>query len=363
MKNLDRDIAIQLIDNYLLDKLSPDEKKQVQLMCANNSAFNRLFEQRKEVIQNLILHAEITSLQATLDSFHVELISHEDHTPKKTRLFRRKRRISTKQRILSTMGIAVAVSIVMFFTSLYIMRKKEFDIRNLESESYHELNNKLNSISDQNIELKSKLEMLEKEPIELNKGIRTIPVANNGLLVSSFWEGKQIDLVYQLHLDSVDYNVKMIYNDRDLDISVFRVEDTLFKHFVPIPYNLADDELLLGTEVYILSKTINDISYAKATVSQISTGTNSGVYLSESVESDLLGSSVFSNEGDLLGIVGKSNIGLMKISPIKNIKSVINNFSKEKKIKPHFPTHSSLSRFRRDEQIKRLQKYCCYITN
>lgn len=149
------------IDNYLLGRLNADKHNLFENKLESDPELAHKVEIQRKIIESLRIHEEIITLQNDLEKASGEI---EGQTLPRRRIFRRKR-VSKKQKLFSTLGIGTAVSIVMSLTLYYILLSKKHELKLSENHAIREANYEIEKLETKI----SNLEFLLKQVQPVNE--------------------------------------------------------------------------------------------------------------------------------------------------------------------------------------------------
>ena len=195
-------------------------------------------------------------------------------------------------------------------------------------------------------------------------------LTSNGLIVTN---NHVIDGANSIKIKGVNGNFKKIYNatilikDEKNDLAILKIDDKNFESFGTLPYMTNFNIVDVGSSVYSLGyplrATMGD--EVKLTNGIISSKTGfkgdiTSYQTSVPVQSGNSGGPLFSNKGDIVGIVNSKHLGAENVSyAIKT--SYLKNLMQSLDTKLDLTKHNSISNLNLTSQIKKIKKYVYII--
>lgn len=210
------------VDRYVLNEMTEAEKVEFENKIALDDNL------ANEVAQQRIMLNIIDEHEEEIKNTNASSVSEPSTNRKKLKTFRTTR----KKRILSTLGIAISISIITFISTLYIMNRKAIKINQEKSVALTTLDNRLTVLEDQVITNK---EALTANTLSFSN---QLPQLHDTLFTLNYYQGKKefrgVGLVSKINLQehvaeiqpfhTIDSN-KLAYNNQREIIGLLKKTD------------------------------------------------------------------------------------------------------------------------------------------
>ena len=200
----------RLINDYILGTISTDDKQIIDNILLESEGLQVEFAEHKRLIEALRQHQDVLDLQQSLEKQHG---NQEGITTTTKRSIFKRRRVSKKQKFVSTFGIGLAVSIIMGLTITYILLNNKHKQKLLENQAITEANERIDLLNTRIEKLEAKLTLKDLVPSSLALFSASHP--NECITVNSELNvGEKITLINSD--DEREFEVLELYYEGDL---------------------------------------------------------------------------------------------------------------------------------------------------
>lgn len=214
--NLDHE-SYELIDRYILNECTAEEKLRFEKLLESDEQFRDEYESQLELIKALDEHDEKIKIGNDLQSIHRDMTRKDRRSPKSVRITKRKR-------FLSTIAIAASVSIITFISTLQIINRKVYKANIKDNTAIEELNGRIDQISDQQKNIRGKLDIFEQSTPDKNQTSfgSCVLINSNGYYLTNAHLVKKADsvLISKPRSEDSNYYAKVIFRSNEYDLAL-----------------------------------------------------------------------------------------------------------------------------------------------
>ena len=154
----------KLLNDYILGTISQDDKEVLEKVLRDSEGLRDEYKDHQFLVEALKQQDDILNLQQILEKQHGK---QEGPTETTRRSLFRRRRVSKKQKFASTLGIGLAVSIIMGLTISYILLNNKHKLKLKENQAISETNDRIDLLKRQVHELQNELNLITSIPPDL----------------------------------------------------------------------------------------------------------------------------------------------------------------------------------------------------
>lgn len=353
--NMNRELITELIERYLEGDMSPVEKAAFEERLENDPSFLKEYELHMQVRRSFSWEMDRRSLRSVMHHAHREM---EGPGLTNKSIIKVKGTVSVRRIIL----IAASVSLLISAGSLVTYNLIQ---ENEARSSYARLNRTSSPVES----TKAVIEENAVAPANVSdseeKQQTTIATAfaihEDGWMLTNHHvvAGKKYVYVEKM-ADSLNrYVAEVIASDKRLDIALIRVSDPAFIKLPQIPYVFGTEDAMIGQRVFTLGYPKDDIVYSEGPVSSL-TGYKSdtiALQLSLPVNPGNSGAPVFSENGELMGVITGKNIeadGAAYGLKVSHLREFLQNCEEYKE---SLPKKNLLKGKKLTDQVKRIDSF------
>ncbi|WP_183560229.1 S1C family serine protease [Mucilaginibacter sp. SP1R1] len=239
----------ELIERYLNDDMSHDERIQFELLRKNDAAVNSKLMEHKQFIGVLKQYGERLELQKRLDAIHEEI---DVHALKEEVMVHPTWIVQLWRQHHSKISVAASIAIFAILSTLFFTGK----LNNHESnfvQLRQEVGKLRNSTETLNRRTNNLINDINAKPKAVNQGNYRgtgFALSSNGYIATNYHVVTGADSVYVQNASGESFHAKVIYTEPQYDIAILQINDPAFKNLGPVPYNFKKGGSDLGENVY-----------------------------------------------------------------------------------------------------------------
>jgi serine protease Do len=287
---MERDIEMNdLIDLYVKGKLTPDQMKAVEEKANDSETFRNILNKHRALVDALVEYGQYLELKKSLDLAHDEMTEVPMTVIKKP--FR-------WEKYWPHSAVAASVAIISIVGTLLITNS----MKTAQEAKFKDLRGNVDQI-------KKSQKILEKDIAESKKKAKShgnyigtcFMISKAGYLVTSYHVVKDADSIQIENEKFGTLKATVLYNDPSNDVSVLKVDTTVWS----LPFTIENSEANLAEDVYTLGFPREDVVFGEGSISALSGyKQNSNSYqVSVPVNPGNSGGPLLNNKGDLVGMV------------------------------------------------------------
>jgi serine protease Do len=344
---------IERYDRYLLNRMSPHERKAFEEELSSNQALSDDYEAYRTAAMVVKRSFARKKMKKELQRLHYnsfkgkDLVSH-------LRAERRKRylRFTAQLAVAASVATLITLSILHFTIGLGIG----------QSDVYVELRNEVQNIQDAQEYLKQELIRSKQTPVLFTGS--SFAVSSDGLLATNYHVIRGLDSVWvsNYYMDSlVRYKAAIVYANRIKDIALLKIVDPSFKGFGELPYAISSTHAHMGEYVFTLGYSKQDIVFGEGSISSVSgyRSDTSSYQVSVPINPGNSGGPLFDQQGNLLGMISGKNIMkdgagfAIKIDYL--LEAIAELDGLDEAYSPAVNSRNKISNRKRSDQLKQIQ--------
>lgn len=343
---------IDLFEDYISGKLTPEETKNFEKRLGSDSEFNAEFHSHKKLMCDLKEAAETIEMKKSMDVWHLE--EFEDSTHLNTR--------NEKLIYLRTAAIAASVSLVFLLGGLLLYR---YSFEKKNNNPYQEL---VNRTAQEIQDVKRGIEKLNKKEVApANMEASGFFISSKGYFITSLHSVKNADSV-MVQNEKLDYvTAEKVVEDSKLDVAIFKLNLTEDNFINELPICFRDASIDLGEKVFSVGYPRETIVYSEGNISAESglNGDTTKFQLSMLINPGSSGSPVMDETGSIVGIISGRNTNAQGVSyavKSKYIQELLANIEDENLKNELIPNNkNNIKKLKRTEQLKKIKPYILSI--
>jgi serine protease Do len=352
--------AIELFDDYLDGRLSPDQVSDFNSRLLTDETFANAFKEHKKITTILNARAEKSEFKKRLKNIHEKefgvhswIISmHKEET------FARKhgRTIAVAA---STTLIAVLSTIAILSTGGYLLKKQSNEITELKRDV---------------LELKYSSEAIVEGITKNNKRVSYAPanlegsafaLNNKGYIITSFHMVNGADSIFIQNSSTDRVLAKLIHSDPKLDLAILKIGDVGAIKTWQVPFSLKEKATDIGEKVFTLGYPRKEMVYGEGSLSSLSGYSNdtSMYQISIPVNPGNSGGPLLDDNGNIIGVIrGKisgaeaTGFAIKANEILKSIQSIAVD-STRRELLTQAAKKPALKSLKRSEQIRKINPY------
>lgn len=288
---------LDLLDDFALGKLAPEQMKAVEERMQHDDDFRRQAEQHLQFIEAFRRYGLRKNLKATLDAAHDDYTAEADHTPVVPLT---PAPVSRWKRYRPLTAVAASVALVSILGTLYMTRTLETK----QTAYYRELRRTVDLIEKSQKRIMADMARKSTAHTAMYAGSGFL-ISADGYVATSNHVVRDNDSIFLENDAFGRLKACVVYNDVTNDVAILRIESDTFKTIRNLPFIIRDDEANLGETVFTLGFPRDDIVFGEGSVSA-TTGfqSNPNAYqVSVPVNPGNSGGPLFNERGDLVGII------------------------------------------------------------
>lgn len=288
------------IERYVDGDMSPEERKQFDLIRKGNTTINNKIAEHKAFIKTLKQYSDRLALESRLNAIHDEIDVHtlaEELMIHPSWVVRLWRNHHSKISVAASIAIFAVLS-VMFFTG---------KLSNQDSK-YIQLSRKVGNLEIQTNGIKRNVAQIANSPARgaMDKFRGTgFAITSNGLLVTNYHVVSEYDSVYVQNAAGKSFKAKVVYTEPQNDIAILKIVDTAFKALGQIPYTFKKSPSDLAESVYTYGYPQDQpvYNYGQLTSANGLNGDSLDYQISVPVNFGNSGGPLMDTKGNVIGIV------------------------------------------------------------
>lgn len=300
----------ELIDKYLLQELSDQEKYDFEEKLQNDDQLNEEVEKTRVLIHAMNEHQELMVIKSKMDTYHQEMplsnsVEDLNEKPKKKK----------GAKFIFRFAVAASVSILSVLSTLYLTG-------NLESTTEKEITEYAKLVGEVKENVEKVIESQESLSKEFNSFVSEsspkvhiyrgtgFPISENGYIITNFHVIHRAKKIVVENGDS-SWRAKVVKIFPNKDLAVLMIDEKQFQGFGNLPYKFKSVAASLGEKIYTLGYPKKDLVFGEGAISSMTgyKGDTLDYQISISVNPGNSGSPVFDDEGNITGVIkGKSSV-------------------------------------------------------
>ncbi|SDT38053.1 Trypsin-like peptidase domain-containing protein [Mucilaginibacter mallensis] len=349
---------LEEIERYLNGEMTPQERKQFELLRKGDTAINNKIAEHEEFAKILKQYGDRLALETRLNAIHDEI---DVHTLAEELIVHPSRIVRLWRNHHSKISVAASIAIFAILSTLFITG----NLSNQESK-YIQLRREVGI-------LKQKTETLNKKAAQ--GATRTVvsatdrfrgtgfAITSGGLIATNYHVVNGADSVYVQNAVGKSFKAKVLYTEPQNDIAILKIVDTSFRNLGAIPYTFKKSESDLAEDVYTYGFPQDSpvYGYGKLTAANGLNGDSLDYQISVPINPGNSGGPLMDGRGNVIGIVQAKQSQLegvhfaIKSSYLINAIQNIPADSLNKKISLN--TKNTLGNLNSVQQLKKLKNY------
>ncbi len=288
------------IERYLNGEMSPQERKQFELLRKEDASINHKLAEHQLFTQVLKQYNTRLALETRLNAIHDEIDVHTlteslmIHPSWVVRLWRNHH---SKISVAASIGIFAVLS-VMFLTGYF----------SNQDSKYIQLKRDVANLNIKTTQLKKDVAQSAKGG---NRSVADryrgtgFAITSGGILVTNYHVVSEYDSVYVQNAAGKSFKAKVLYTEPQSDIAILKIVDTAFHNLGPIPYTFKKTASDLAENVYTYGYPQDQpvYGYGKLTSANGLNGDSLDYQISIPVNPGNSGGPLMDNKGNVIGIV------------------------------------------------------------
>lgn len=346
---------LEEIERYLNGEMSPDERKQFELLREGDTAINNKIAEHEEFAKIIKQYGDRLALETRLNAIHDEIDVHtlaEELTMHPSRIVRLWRNHHSK------ISVAASIAIFAILSTLFITG----NLSNQDSK-YIQLRREVGILKQKTETLKAAQGI--KAPARTADRFRGtgFAITSSGLIATNYHVVNGADSVYVQNAAGKSFKAKVLYTEPENDIAILKIVDTSFRNLSPIPYTFRKSESDLAESVYTYGYPQDSPVYddGKLTSANGLNGDSLDYQISIPINPGNSGGPLMDSKGNVIGVVQAKQTQLegvhfaVKSSYLINAIQNIPSDSLNKKITLN--TKNTLGNLNTVQQVKKLRNY------
>lgn len=348
---------LEEIERYLNGEMTPDERKQFELLRKGDTAINSKIAEHEEFAKLLKQYGDRLALETRLNAIHDEI---DVHTLAEELMIHPSRIVRLWRNHHSKISVAASIAIFAILSTLFITG----NLSNQDSK-YVQLRREVGS-------LKEKTETLDHKVSQGTRVVRSasdrfrgtgFAITSGGLIATNYHVVNDADSVYVQNAAGKSFKAKVLYTEPQNDIAILKIVDTSFRNLGAIPYTFKKSESDLAEDVYTYGFPQDSPVYGngKLTSANGLNGDSLDYQISVPINPGNSGGPLIDSRGNIIGIVQAKQSQLegvhfaVKASYLINAIQNIPSDSLNKKISLN--TKNTLGNLNSVQQLKKLKNY------
>jgi serine protease Do len=279
----------ELIDRYVKGQLTAEEKNQFEARVKQSEAFRQIVEDHVELVDAMVEYGKRADLKAKLESAHDELTC-------------KVKAIEKKQggwKYWPLTGVAASVAIISVIGTILLTNSF-----NKKEQEFRELRRVVDRLDKSTKRIEKNIAETNRKKPSGNYAGTCFLISKNGHLITSYHLVKGADSINIENEKFGTLKAAVLYNDPDNDVSVLKIDTTLWS----LPYIVESAEAGLAEDVYTLGFPREDVVFGEGAISALS-GFNqnpNSYQVSVPVNPGNSGGPLLNNKGNLVGMISGS---------------------------------------------------------
>lgn len=353
----------ELIERYLNDEMSHDERIEFELLRKNDAAVDSRVTEHKQFIGLLKQYGERLELQKRLDAIHDEI---DVHALKEEVTIHPAWIVQLWRHHHSKISVAASIAIFAILSTLFFTGKL-----NSHDSRFVELRDEVNRIKVSNDQLKktvntSLINAKVTRPKPSNPGNfrgTGFALSSNGYIVTNYHVIKDADSVYVQNAMGESFHSKVIYTEPQNDIAILEINDSTFKNLGAVPYNFKKSSTDLGENVFTFGYPGGEVVFGPGALTSATgyQGDTTEYQVSIPVNPGNSGGPLLDDKGNVIGIInGKQTQVAGAAFAVKSsyLLKAIQNIPSDSLTKSlTLNSKNTLAGLSRPQQLKKLKNY------
>lgn len=348
---------LHIIDSYLRNELSPEDKAAFEKMLQEDSSLDHMVVEQKVFIQRLEAQEARKNFEATVKEISNQIPTPQASEGKVIQLWRKHKKV-----------ISIAASIAGITALLISAAVNSFTER--PTSEIKQLSQALNEVK--------RSQQITNIEIEDLKKASTTPVANaklggtgflidpKGYIVTSAHTVVKADSVYIQNYKGEYFKVNTIYVNSPADIAILKIEDAKYTPLKSLPYGVAKHSAEVGEDIFTLgyprptAEIVYNRGYLSAKTGYL--GDSLAYQMAISANPGNSGAPIFNKDGEVIGIMSGKQItaeGVVFSSRSSNIFTALQEIKKDSTLNENIKLHTAttVKGLDRVQQIKKFEPY------
>ncbi len=355
--------VLQLVDRYLHNELSPDERAAFEQLRRDNADVDHMVVQQRFFLDQLKAshdHKDFeNNIHQVADTLHATgMFETPSHQGKLLSFWQKHKKVISIAASIAGVTALLISSAVNTFTH----QQPTSEIKQL-SQALREV--KITQLQTDR-QLKD-LKMATSQPADNAKlGGTGFLIDPKGYLVTSAHTVVNADSVYIQNTAGLYYKAHTVYVDSQTDIAILKITDEKFAGTKSLPYSFLKSNIELGENIFTLGfpRPTADIVYNRGYLSAKTgyLGDSTAYQLAISANPGNSGGPIFNESGEVIGILsGKQTTaeGVVFSSRASNIYTALKAIKQDSTLNENIkiPAQTHLKGIDRMQQIKKIEPY------
>ena len=349
---------LELVERYLRDEMSPEERSRFEEIRRTNPEIDQL------VVENMIFFGQVNNFgdlknfKSTLTEVHHNLVSTGEIKESTggaviRQLWKRNKKV---------MGVAATIA---GLTTLLLAGSVFYVTKKADNKNLLELSRKFESTRRTVDALKQQVENVRapKAPdnIPLKSGGTGFLIDTKGYLVTNAHVIKGATSIVVQNNKEQEFRASVVHVNVEADIAILKIKDEDYKPLNSLPYGIRKSGAELGEQLFTLGYPRNEIVYNEGYMSA-QTGFNGDTIsfqIGVSANPGNSGGPVFNRQGEIIGVINtrqEQAQGVVFAISSKNIFRTLQQIPEDSAInKLKLPASSTVKGMDRIQQIKKIQ--------
>ena len=359
---MDDILLLDAIERYKNGEMTPQEKTFFEELRKNNPEIDQLAVEHIFFLQQLENTAKLKEYKQSLNEVESKLIN---EGVIETQLKESVKVISLWTRTRRTIAVAASIAVIVSMStagifSAYNTQKSEKVITPLVDNKFKELGDKLKKLETKLD--RASVSSIPKAPVKpkLAASFRATGflIDVTGYIVTNAHVINNARNLIVENKKGEQFYAKPVYVSNTTDLAILKINDSLFKNFVQLPYSIRRSSAELGEQIFTLGYPRDEVVYGEGYLSAKSgfSGDTSSYQISISVNPGNSGGPVINRNGEVIGIISSKETnadGVVFAIKSKNIYSALEEIKKNEEIK--LPSKGTLKGLDRVQQIKKIE--------
>jgi S1-C subfamily serine protease len=354
---------LEAVERYILGEMKPDERVYFEQLRKTNTEVDQLVVEHTLFLHNMHELGERKAFKATLNNVHTDLTEkgyiHAERLKGSAKilfLWKRYRRVAAIA--ASIAGITTLATWMLVWS---LSPNAQDDKIKLLDRKLQENDNVTYRLSQEINSIKSKVNV---PAITYKTGGTGFIIDAKGYLVTNAHVVSNATNIAIENRKGDQYNARLVFEDKDRDIAILKIDDPNFKPFSSVPYAISKASAELAAPIFTLGYPRNDIVYGQGYLSAKTgfQGDTLSCQIEVAANSGNSGSPILNKNGEVIGVLNgrQTNAdGFTFAIHSKYIFSAIEELRKKDtayaRIK--MPVVSTIKKVNRETQVKKIEDY------